>query len=221
MNVEDAVKMRRSIRKFTSDEIPRETLQNIIETARWAPSWGNTQPWEFYILTGQPLEEFRKKNRKMTAKGEVFSPDVMMPEAWPEHMKRRYGGLGKIVLEAMDIKRGDKEARNKYYEDMGSFFGAPCLIIACIPPNICTEYAMLDIGIILQTICLLAHDKGIGSCIMAASVVYPELLREALFIPEDRLIIMGIALGYTDHNRPLNNFKRERADISEFVTWIG
>jgi len=221
MTVKDAVKGRRSIRKFTSDEIPRESLLNILETARWAPSWGNTQPWELYILTGQPLEEFRKQNRKKTVNGEAFSPDVIMPEAWPEHMKSRYSKLGEIVLGTMDIKRGDKKARNKYYEDMGSFFGAPCLIIACIPKNICTEYAMLDVGILLQIICLLAHDEGIGSCIMAASVAYPKLLREILSIPEDRLIIMGIALGYPDRELPINNFGRERASISEFVTWCG
>jgi nitroreductase len=221
MTVEAAVKRRRSIRKFKSDEIPRVALQEILGTVRWAPSWGNTQPWEFYILTGQPLEEFRDKNRQKTANGEAFSPDITMPEVWPEHMKSRYGGLGKIILEAMDIKRGDKEARNKYYEDMASFFGAPCLMIACVPRNTCVEYAMLDIGLILQTICLLAHDKGIGSCIMAASVVYPKLLREVLSIPEDRLIIMGVALGYPDLDHPINTFERERADMSKFVTWSG
>ena len=59
MTLQDAVKGRRSIRKYKPDAVPRILLQEILEAARWAPSWGNTQPWEFYVLTGKPLAEFK------------------------------------------------------------------------------------------------------------------------------------------------------------------
>jgi nitroreductase len=219
--VAHAIRKRRSIRKFTADVISRDVVQEILETARWAPSWGNTQPWELYVLSGKPLEEFRRQNREKMAGGVPFSPDVPMPEIWPEHLKTRYRETGKTLLTAMGIARGDKEGRNKFYADMSDLFNAPCLVIVCISHDAQVEYAMLDVGLIVQTICLAACDKGVGTCIMAAAVGYPDLLKEIASIPQDRRIIMGVALGYPDLSAPVNCFDRQRAEIHELVTWIG
>ena len=220
MELRAAIEGRRSIRKFKAKEIPRETIRDILETARWAPSWGNTQLWEFYVLTGKRLDEFREANHRSFVDGQTFPLDVPMHEVWPERLKERYAEIGKIMLTAMNVKRDDKGARNRLYEDMTLLFDAPCLIVACIPGDILVEYAMLDVGLILQTICLLAYDKDLGTCIMAMSIRNPGLLRKILSIPQDRKIVMGIAMGYPDENFPLNNFARKRADISEYVKWV-
>ena len=82
------------------------------------------------------------------------------------------------------------------------------------------EYAMLDIGLVVQTLCLLAHGKGLGTLIMAAAVQFPDLIRGIASIPEDRRIVVGIALGYPNLEYDLNNFERKRADLDEFVQWI-
>lgn len=220
MELRTAIEGRRSIRKFEAREIPRETIRDILETARWAPSWGNTQLWEFYVLTGKRLDEFREANHKSFVDGQTFSLDIPMHEVWPERLKERYGELGKIMLTTMNVKRDDKDARHKLYEDMTLLFGAPCLVVACIPGDILVEYAMLDIGLILQTICLLAYDRGIGTCIMAMAVRNPGLLRKILSIPADRKIAIGIAMGYPDFDFSLNKFARKRADIGEYVKWV-
>ena len=220
MELRAAIEERRSIRKFKAKEIPRETICDILETARWAPSWGNTQLWEFYVLTGKRLDEFREANHRSFVDGQTFPLDVPMHEVWPERLKERYAEIGKIMLTAMNVKRDDKGARNRLYEDMTLLFDAPCLIVACIPGDILVEYAMLDVGLILQTICLLAYDKDLGTCIMAMSIRNPGLLRKILSIPQDRKIVMGIAMGYPDENFPLNNFARKRVDISEYVKWV-
>jgi len=220
MELRTAIEGRRSIRKFKAKEVPGEIIRDILETARWAPSWGNTQLWEFYVLTGKRLDEFREANHRSFVDGQTFPPDVPMHEVWPERLKARYGELGKIMLTAMNVKRDDKNARHKLYEEMTLLFGAPCLIVACIPADILVEYAMLDVGLIIQTICLLAHDKGIGTCIMAMAVRNPGLLRKILSIPEDRKIVIGVVMGYPDEDFPLNNFERKRADIDEYVKLV-
>jgi nitroreductase len=220
MELKAAIEGRRSIRKFKAKEIPRETIRDILETARWAPSWGNTQLWEFYVLTGKRIDEFREANHRSFVDGQTFPLDIPMHESWPERMKERYGELGKIMLTTMNVKRDDKDARKRLYEEMTLLFGAPCLVVACIPGDVLVEYAMLDIGLIVQTICLLAYDKGIGTCIMAMAVRNPGLLRKILSIPVDRKIAIGIAMGYPDFDFPLNNFERKRVDISEYVKWV-
>ena len=51
MELMEAIKTRRSIRKFTDEPVPREKLEKIIEAAMWAPSGQNLQPWYFVALT--------------------------------------------------------------------------------------------------------------------------------------------------------------------------
>lgn len=220
MDVKTAVKGRRSIRKFRQQEVPQEIIGEILEHAFWSPSWGNTQPWEFYVVTGDTLESFKKANRDKFLKGEAQSSDVPMPGMWPGPHKKRYVIVGKSILEALSIGRKDLEARKKYYADMFYLFDAPCLILICIDKRLLIEYAMLDVGLITQTICLLAYERGLGTCMLANSSRYPELLREMLSIPESKNIVIGTALGYPDLDSPVNHFERERADLEEIVTWV-
>jgi nitroreductase len=220
MDVETAVKERRSIRSFKTDPVPQETLREILEAARWSPSWGNTQPWELYVVTGEALAQFKEKNRQKCLDGETPSCEIPMPEAWPDVLKRRYVDVGKSVLTSMSIARGDVEGRNRYYGEMFSLFDAPAMILICLGRDLSMEYAMLDVGLIVQTICLLAHERGVGTCILAASVNHPQVLRDLLPIPEDQVIVIGMAMGYPDDASPVNHFERRRAELNEWVTWI-
>jgi nitroreductase len=221
MDLETAVRGRRSIRKFRPDPIPRKLLEELLDTARWSPSWGNTQPWEIYVITGEPLEAFRKANAASMGGAEPLRNDVPMPEKWPEEMKMRYMEVGKAVVTSLGLKREDKEGRKRHQLHMGAIFGAPCLIIVTVPMDVLLEYAMLDVGLLLQTIALTAHDKGLGTCIMASSVHYADLLRKHGGIPEDRRIIMGAAVGYPERDAPINQFERQRAGLDTCVKWVG
>ena len=151
MDVRTVIKERRSFRRFKPDEVPEETIKEILKEARWSPSWGNTQPWEFFVLMGDPLELFKKGNSKLRMDERPTSPEISMPELWPEALKKRYVGVCKSVLSSLDIAREDKAARNQYYGDVFSLFGAPCLIVSCIHSTLSREYGMLDIGLINQT----------------------------------------------------------------------
>jgi len=221
MELEAAVKGRRSIRKFTERKVPGLLIDEILDAARWAPSWGNTQPWEFTVLAGAPLAAFMEANERMLSGGLAAAPDVPMPEAWPSPLKERYGRMGRTILELMGIDRADREARNRLYARMAGLYGAPCLIVVAVPRDVAVEYALFDAGLVVQTICLLAHARGLGTCIMAAAVRYPDVLRKVASIPEERRIVAGIALGYPDPDCPLNRFERTRADAREIVHWAG
>jgi len=220
MDIETAVRERRSIRKFTKDPIPQEVIREILEGARWSPSWGNTQSWELYVVTGEPLEKLKKESRQRIIEGILPSPDIEMPMQWPDRMKARYMGVGKSVLTALDIARDDKEGRQRYNTDMFYLFDAPCLIIIAVDRAVSSRYVLIDVGLILQTICLLAQGKGLGSCIMACAIAYPDLLRSIARIPGDRIIAMGVVLGRPDPEAPVNRFKRSRAALDDFVTWV-
>ena len=60
MDVVDAIKERKSIRAFKPDTVPLDLLKKIIEQALRAPSWANTQPWEFAVASGEKLKEIQE-----------------------------------------------------------------------------------------------------------------------------------------------------------------
>jgi nitroreductase len=220
MELQEAVLGRRSIRHFLPSPVSEEMIQDLIDKSRWSPSWGNTQPWEIIVGTGKSLAEFKKKNRTAFLEGRASTTDIPMPRVWPDHNKLRYKELGKSVLGALAIAREDQQARMDHFARMLSFFDAPAVVIFTVDKTLLLEYAMLDVGLILQTFCLLAHDKGLGTCILAAVVTYPEIVREVFSIPETKRLVMGAAIGWPDPDAPVNSFERDRGDLEEFVRWV-
>ena len=77
MDVVEAVKKRKSIRAFKPDPVPRVILEEIMEAALRAPSWANTQPWEFAIVTGGKLEAIRQGFMEKVEEESV--PDIARP----------------------------------------------------------------------------------------------------------------------------------------------
>ncbi len=220
MDINEAVKKRRSIRSFLPDRVPEETIKELISDALWAPSWGNTQQYEFVVATGNALERFKKENREAFLSGEKPAPDVPMPEKWPETFKKRYMDVGKSVLTSLSISREDKIGRMNYYGDMFSLFNATALLIVIVDKNILLEYAMLDVGIFIQTFKLLAHARGLGTISLAASVTHPKIIRRIFNIPESMRIIIGTALGWPDNDSAVNNFERKRDPVEMFARWV-
>jgi len=220
MELQEAIRNRRSIRQFLTKPIPEDMIRELITDSLWAPSWGNTQPWEIVVVTGAKLEAFKKKNKETLLAGQAAQTDIPMPQVWPEAYLNRYKDLGKGVLSSLDIAREDKEARLLHFTRMFGLFDAPAIILLTVDKELSLEYAMLDIGIYLQTFCLLAHDRGLGTCIMAAIVSFPDLVRELFSVPETKTIVMGAILGWSDPEAPVNHFDRQRGSLDEFVRWV-
>ena len=63
MNVNEAVRSRRSIRAFTNEPVSLETIRRVLDRARDTPSESNFQPWQATVLTGEPLRRLQEKMR--------------------------------------------------------------------------------------------------------------------------------------------------------------
>jgi len=220
MELKEAVLNRRSIRRFLTKPVEEETIKALIAAAIWAPSWGNTQSWGIVVATGDPLDRFQKANRDALLAGKPSVPEIPMPQIWPDAQKGRYKDLGKSVLGALAIPREDQQARVEHFAQMYALFAAPAALLLTVDKGISLEYAMLDAGLFLQTFCLLAHDTGLGTCILAATVMYPEITHECFSIPDSKTLIMGAAIGWPDPEAPVNCFERRRGGVEEFVSWV-
>ncbi len=219
MNVKDAVEVRRSIRAFSPEPVPRNVLEEILETALRAPSWGNTQPWKLTVVGGQALEKIREEYLRQAKEGLPINPDFPFQTSFNEVQTARYKGLGKSLFQALGIGREDQEKRLAYNLDMTRFFGAPYLIYLHFDRGFNT-YALMDGGIMLQTIALLAAEQGLGTCILTRSVSYPDVVRKHAGISPDQALIMGLGIGYPVQGHPANLFQSQRGKPEEFFSWV-
>ena len=214
------IQNRRTIRKFLPKPVPKETIKEIISEALWAPSWGNTQPWEFMVVSGPLMDKFKNENRNALMSGANSKPDIQMPEKWPDAMKSRYKDVGRTLFNSLSIARDDVEARTNYYGEMFNLFDAPAMLLVLLDESLLLEYAMLDVGLFMQTFMLLACDRGLGTAALAASVHFPQVARKVLPIPAEKHLAIGAAIGWPDIAAPINLFERRRADLDELITWV-
>jgi len=217
MELSEAIKKRRSIRAFLPDPVPREKIQKIVETARWAPSWGNTQPWEIVVADGEKTGQLARALEAEGKKGSNPRPDIVMPLEFPEIHKSRYVSLGRSLFTTMGIERGDREARTRHYLNMYMFFGAPTVVYFVIDGRLNEPYACLDIGSIGTTFCYLACQVGLGTIYLAASMHFPDIVKDVLDIPEDKKVVIGIAVGTPHPDAPASLFRSERDPVENLL----
>jgi nitroreductase len=102
---------------------------------------------------------------------------------------------------------------------MFRFFGAPQAIYLHQERTL-SPYSIFDAGLLAQNIALLAAEKGLGTCFLAVSVLYSDVIRRHTGIPETDRILIGLALGYPDEGAPINRFWSERVPIENMVRWV-
>jgi len=96
MDVLEAIKGRRSIRAFRSQRVPAEIVEKLIDAARWAPSAGNIQPWEFIIVRKPEI----KRRLAEAALDQTFieeAPVIIVVCANEDHSSLGYGIRGKTL----------------------------------------------------------------------------------------------------------------------------
>jgi nitroreductase len=218
MNVSQATSTRRSVRAFTDQAVDLETIRRVMDTARWAPSGCNYQPWEASILTGQPLRDLQAKLAEAPPQAAEY--DWTAP-AQEEAYKQRLNGVSKGMFGAMNIARDDGEGRMKAMMRNRDSFGAPALLL-CYFPRLMKEAQWSDTGMWLQTIMLLLREEGLDSCPQEYMALYANVIRDFLGLDhESTMFFCGMAIGYRDENAPVNNFDRERVPLDDQVTFLG
>jgi nitroreductase len=227
MELEQAIKERKSIRAFKPDQVPLDLLKKILEQAQRAPSWANTQPWEFAVASGQKLKTIQEACVKrggadmQTSKSEVPRPPEF-PEPFVSRIKKMQ--VQENRGRTSQATQAEMEARmNMNFRH----YGATTCIYLLVAKNFVFQekginmWPLFDCGAAEQTIMLLATGYGLGTIAQAMAVVYPDIIRKELGIPEDKLIALGIAIGYPDGKNKVNEDYRGREPLNEICKFYG
>lgn len=213
MNVTEAVDRRISIRAFKADAPSGAVVREILEAAARAPSGGNLQPWRVYALAGAALDEL-KARVAANPFGETPEYDVYPANLWDPFRTRRFE-CGEDLYATIEIPREDKPARLRQLARNGELFGAPVGIFFCLdrklgPPQ------WSDLGMYMQTVMLLAVERGLDTCPQEYWARYPQTLAEVLNLPEDHMVFSGMALGWRDEGAAINRLRTRR---DPFEAW--
>ena len=218
-SVSDAVLSRRSIRQFTDHPVTLDLLRRVLDTARWAPSGCNFQPWEATVLTGEPLRSLQEK--LLTTPAQEPAEYVITPPDIPQEYRDRLAAMGAKQYGTLGIARGDFDMRAHATAQNAVSFGAPVLLL-CHIPRVMGLPQWSDVGMWLQTVMLLLVGEGLGSCAQESLFVHGRLIKEFLGVSdESHVFFCGMAIGHPDPDAPLNRFERTRAPIDEAVRFVG
>ena len=218
MQLKEGIQNRKSIRGYLDKPVSQETIQDVLKLATRAVSALNQQPWGITVVTGEPLDKIRKINMDDLEKRVPF--DVPEPQYEGEYRNRRVA-VAKQLFQAMDIKREDKERRNWWLARGFRFFDAPVMLLLTADIVIDPAVSHLDIGCLVQNICLAAMEFGLGTCVQTQTVMLQRGLREVLQLPENRRPVVGIAMGYPDPEFPANHVVSTREELDKITNWIG
>ena len=222
MNVTSAVASRISCRAFLDQPVPKQTLVDILESARRTPSGGNLQPWLVHALTGQTLAQFLGMIRgklSMLPMGEGAEYNIYPPELHEPYRARRFK-CGEDLYATIDVPRDNKPARLQQFARNYEFFGAPVGLFFCIDRRMGQDQ-WADLGMFMQTVMLLAREHGLHTCAQEAWAVWHKSIAEFLRLPPNVMLFSGMALGYMDESAPINTLRTERATLDEFATLHG
>lgn len=213
---------RKSVRGYKPDPVPKEVIDEIIATAKYAPSSYNTQTWHVHVVTGDPLDRIREGNTKNTLAGVKPKRDFPYKEQYEGVHRQNQIDVAIQLFEAMGIDRYDKEKRTDWMLRGFRQFDAPVSLVLTydkdLEPAAITQFAL---GALAYGIVLAAWERGLGCVINGQGIMQSAVVHEHAGIPDDQSIMICIAMGYPDESFPANEVRSTRADNKDFVRYVG
>jgi nitroreductase len=222
MNYDDVVLGRRSTRGFKPERVPRAVLTEVIELAMRAPSSLNTQPWNFYVVSGAPLDRIRAGNTERNLAGVAPSREIRSHGEYAGAHRERQIEIAKQLFGAMGIAREDKAGRQDWVLRGFRQFDAPVSVVITYDRSIHGgDIGPFDCGGVVNALVNAAWSRGLGCVINSQGIMQSPVVREHACIPEDQVIMICVAMGYPDDRFPANAVVSRRKPVEEAAVFVG
>lgn len=220
MDIIEAIHKRQSIRSFKDREVSQETIREILNISKFAPSGGNTQPWKVYVLNQNIMKELESAILHNLDNGISEKPNFSIyPQPMSDHLKNRVKECGKLMYGALEIKKDDIEGRLNQLKQNFSFFGAPVGMLITVEKEVDLN-GWGHVGHFIQNLCLLSIKFGLGTCLQESWSMYPKTVQKITNYNKSEILWCGVALGYPNNDHPINNYRTPREDIETFAKFL-
>jgi nitroreductase len=219
MRLQDALKKRKSVRAYLDKEVPKAQIEKILNLAKHAPSGVNTQPWQVAVLTRESKQKLQTKLLQAFYDKSPHAMDYQYyPLEWKAPYSTRRAACGLQLYKSVGINKEDKERRREQWAANFRAFDAPVMLFFTME-DVMQTGSFLDFGMFLQSIMISATAEGLATCAQGALAEYSSVVKEALNIPQNTILVCGMALGYEDTSAPINQYRTPRLKLEEFVTY--
>ncbi len=216
MDVLKTIRERRSARAFQPVPVPRETVAEILKLTSNAPSANNLQPWEFVVVMDEEKDRLSRRLLKAHKEKQISCGSGAL-KPLPEAIRQR----GLKTMESMKpyVEGIGGSVDSFINEGSCNFYDAPTAIIICLD-DCFSARQMVDVGTAVGYLVLAAQAFGLATCPIGLIADYADEVKDLLNVPENKKVVIGVAVGYPDRENPMSQFKSSRADLSEMVRWI-
>jgi len=199
MELLEAIESRRSIRKFKSDSISNEHIEELIEAGRLAPSGTNIQPTRYVVIKS---EEARAKLNECTPLPFVSAAPIVIACCIDTQSMISTGDRMKELREAKAFIDTPLDEEDKNYANDKKRENK-------VDVNAIKAYLRLNAAIAIDHITLRAVDLGLGSCWVM--MFDKEKVKNLLGLDERYNIVALLPIGYPDQSPS----QRPRLDLEE------
>ena len=221
-NYDDVVLGRRSIRGFLDKPVPRELIEEVLALALRSPSSLNTQPWNFTVVTGAPLDAIRRGNTERNLAGVPESREFRKDTVYAGVHRERQIEIAKQLFAVMGIAREDKDARMDWVLRGFRQFDAPVSIVVTYDRDLYGgDIAVFDCGAVTTALVNAAWSRGLGCVINSQGIMQSPVVREHARIPDDQVIQTCVAMGWPDETFPANSVVSKRKTVAEAARFVG
>lgn len=212
---------RRSVRAYRAEPVPTALVQQLLRTARQAPSGANLQPGFFTLVQGAARDRLSGDLVDAFRAGQQEVEDyAYFPKPMPSVLRRRQVAAARALYGALGIAREDRGARDGQFERNFRFFDAPVALVVSIRSDFGSG-GYMDLGMALYGLMLAAQSCGLSTCAIGALASYPTLVRRHLGLDADSSIVCGLALGFADPDAPVNQTLTARCAPEEYFRVLG
>ncbi|WP_042167223.1 nitroreductase family protein [Paenibacillus gorillae] len=174
MNLEEAIRTRRSIGRLKKDPVDRALIEKILEAATWAPSHFNTQPWKFIVMTG----DGRSKLGEGYARVALASLDTGIGAALEERLEKERAKAYRSPVVIAAVCSPSDDPRATLAEEIAASHAA------------------------VQNLLLSAHANGLAGVWRSGDQMYHPLMKDTFGLDAEEQLIGLIYLGYADMTPP-------------------
>ncbi len=190
MNLYQAIKERRSIRRYKPDQVDRDLLMKVLDAANWAPSGQNLQQWKFYIVSGEKRDLIAKSYGDMVEKNYPPAGERTKQQEFFSNWAKTYGGAPLIIVATMPVDENPRRHK-MHLESVSAAF---------------------------QNLLLAAHAEGLGTCWMTGPLGDEATIRAILNLHETEELVALTPLGYPDQT--VSDKPRLDPYLQEKFIWI-
>jgi nitroreductase len=206
MDLFDAIKGRKSIRRFKPTPVPDEDIKKILDAGRWAPSANNTQPWSFIVVKDRELlRNMAAAVREMIDRMVPFAENEKQSQRLSAYKNNYYTffehapAMVVVLMEAYDAGTDRLLAKMGYSaEDIKRLRPSP---------------GLQSVAAAIQNMLLAAYALGYSSCWMTGPTVAQEAFEKLFGFGKEKFVAALLPLGEADENPP----SRPRRPIEEMM----